>query len=254
MKHSVHLLGLLLSSSAFAAEEGSEAKGTAIARAIADRAAGYGDQSVEIHMELHDAHGQEATRDIRVKVLEREGEAPWTLIVFDSPRSVKGTALLSHGDDQWLYLPAARRVRRISSGNRSGAFVGSEFSYEDLTGNHPGQHSWKLVGEQACGNTTCSVVETRPRYESSGYTRRLLHVETGTSRIRKIDFFDRKDVLLKTLTYEDYKSIGKHERSHTWVMKNHQNGKRTVLRFEGFSFGNGFSESDFSKAKLKSVR
>ncbi len=61
-----------------------------------------------------------------------------SLFVFDEPRDVQGTAFLIHAhredaDDQWLYLPALKRVKRISSANRSGSFMGSEFAYEDMT-------------------------------------------------------------------------------------------------------------------------
>ena len=239
------LLTLLLFSSP-------EQEGQKIARAIAEKAAGFGDQSLTIHMELRNAHGEQATRDIRVKMLERKGEAPWSLITFQSPRDVSGTALLSHGDEQWLYLPAARRVRRISSSNRSGPFAGSEFSYEDLTGD-ASKYSWKLLATAPCdGGKQCHQVETRPLYDDSGYTRRLLHVETDTMRVQKIDFYDRKDALLKTLAYRDYQTHqGKFERAHLWEMKNHQNQKSTRLRFTDFKFNNGFSAAEFSQARLK---
>ncbi len=243
MSHSVLLTLLLLASP--------EQEGQKIARMLAEKAAGFGDQSLNIHMELHNAHGQEATRDLRVKILERKGEAPYSLIVFDTPRDVSGTALLSQGEDQWLYLPATGRSRRISSSNRSGPFAGSEFSYEDLTGD-AGKYAWKLMRTLACdGGKQCYQLETRPRYEGSGYTRRILYVETDTLRIQKIDFFDRKDALLKTLSYQEYQTHGKFERAHLWVMKNHQSEKSTLLRFADFKFDNGFSEADFSQARLE---
>jgi outer membrane lipoprotein-sorting protein len=233
----------------FASPEG---EGERIARALADKAAGFVDQSLTIRMELHNAHGEQATREIRVKMLEKKGEAPWSLITFQSPRDVSGTALLSQGEEQWLYLPAARRVRRISSSNRSGPFAGSEFSYEDLTGD-ASKYSWRLLATIPCeGGKQCWQVETRPRYEGSGYTRRILLVETDTVRVQKIDFYDRKDALLKTLAYRDYqKHEGKHDRAHVWEMRNHQSNKRTLLRFADFKFNNGFSASEFSQARLR---
>jgi outer membrane lipoprotein-sorting protein len=229
-----------------------EQEGQKIARALADKASGFGDQSLTIHMELHNAHGQQATRDIEVKMLEKKGDSLWSLITFSSPRDVSGTALLSQGEEQWLYLPAAKRVRRISSSNRSGPFAGSEFSYEDLTGD-TSKYSWKLLGTIACdGGKQCWQLETRPLYQDSGYTRRVLLVETDTVRIQKIDFYDRKDALLKTLAYREYRTHhGKFDRAHLWEMKNHQNQKSTLLRFAEFKFNNGFSPGDFNQAKLK---
>lgn len=246
---------LLTSSAALAADDTDQKKGVAVARALAAKARGYGDQSVTISMALKNAHGQEAERKIHVRTLERPGESPYSLIVFDSPRDVKGTALLSRGEDQWLYLPAARRVRRISSSNRSSPFMGSEFSFEDLTGNDPRQHAWKLLGEAACEDgAACLKVEATPKYERSGYSRRVLYVEAEAKRLRRIEFFDRKGEKLKTLTYGEFEAHGAHERAHRWTMVNHQSGKSTVLTFEDFEFDNGYSESDFSKARLKRAR
>jgi hypothetical protein len=244
MSHSL-LLTLLLFSSP-------EQEGQRIARAIAEKAAGFGDQSLTIRMELHNAHGQQATRELEVKMLEKKDESPWSLITFNSPRAVSGTALLSRGEEQWLYLPAARRVRRISSSNRSGPFAGSEFSYEDLTGDTT-RYSWKLLRTVACeAGKQCWQVESRPLYPDSGYTRRVLLVETDTVRVQTIDFYDRKDALLKTLSYRDYRTHhGKFERAHLWEMKNHQSRKSTLLYFTDFKFANGFSAADFSQAKLK---
>ena len=87
-----------------------------------------------------------------------------------------GTALLSHtkilaADDQWLFLPALQLVKRISSANKSGPFVGSEFAYEDLASQELDKYDYRFLGEQPCGDLTCYVVERVPAYENSGYTK-----------------------------------------------------------------------------------
>ena len=244
---------VVLPSAASAADP--EAEGMAIAQAIRAKAAGYGDQVVSIEMKLENSSGQSAVRKIRVSTLERPEEATYSLIVFDSPADVRGTALLSRGEDQWLFLPASEQVRRISTSNRSGAFVGSEFSYEDLTSTAVSAYSWRLLGQQPCGSNTCLTVESRPKDERSGYSRRILWLDASTRRPIKLEFFDRKETLLKTLSYSEWQSYeSKFERAHLWTMQNHQTGKTTSLRFEGFKFKNSFSESDFSQAKLKRVR
>ena len=112
-----------------------EQKGFEIA-ARADRTdTGFGDSEVELEMVLRNAAGQESTRSLKITTLEKEDESVGdkSLVLFDTPRDIEGTALLSHAkildpDDQWLYLPALKRVKRISSSNKSGPFVGSEFA------------------------------------------------------------------------------------------------------------------------------
>ena len=94
----------------------------------------------------------ESVRELRRQVFEstEEGRGDKSIIVFDSPRDIGGTALLSHTkilepDDQWLYLPALGRVKRISSGNKSGPFVGSEFAYEDLVSQEVDKYNYRWL-------------------------------------------------------------------------------------------------------------
>ena len=102
---------------------------------------GFQDSEVALQMILRNAAGQETTRKLRITTLEVQDEdvGDKSLVIFDSPRDIDGTALLSHAkilepDNQWLFLPALKRVKRISSANKSGPFVGSEFAFEDFTG------------------------------------------------------------------------------------------------------------------------
>ncbi|NIT13503.1 MAG: outer membrane lipoprotein-sorting protein, partial [Candidatus Dadabacteria bacterium] len=95
-----------------------------------------------------------------------------SITVFDEPRDIEGTALLSHTkildpDDQWLYLPAVKRVKRISSKNKSGPFVGSEFAYEDLLSQEVDKYNYKWLKDEKCGDLECHVVERYPLYENS---------------------------------------------------------------------------------------
>ena len=233
-------------------------KGQAVAMELAARNSGYKDLGGDVEMTLKDPSGGEAKRRFNLKLLEKPDaqSGDYSLIVFDAPADVKGTAVLSHAkpgdeDEQWLYLPSARRVKRISSSNRTGAFVGSEFSFEDLTGNDGRKYTWKLAGKTACGASTCFDLEATPKDPQSAYSKRLLHVDATEFRIQSIEFFDRKGSKLKTLTYDNYKKLsGRFWRAHTWSMQNHQSGKSTVVSFSSMKLGNGYTASDFSTGKL----
>jgi hypothetical protein len=164
--------------------------------------------------------------------------------------------VLSHarvGEDaeQWLYLPSLNRVKRIAANNRTGAFVGSEFSFEDLTANEGRKYVWRLVGNEPCGALSCFVVEAKPKDASSAYSKRVLKIDTTEMRIQSVDFFDRGGAHLKTLTYEGYKKLNdRFWRAQTWTMKNHQSKKSTVLTFTTMRLGNGYTVNDFSSGKL----
>lgn len=235
-----------------------EDEGQSLAKQLWQRNAGYKDMTGQVEMTLTDAEGSEARRSFSLKVLERPtpDDAERSLIVFEAPADVKGTAVLSHGsptgdDEQWLFVPSARRTRRISSSNRTGAFVGSEFTFEDLTGNDGRKYTWKRLGEKDCRGKKCVELEATPKEASSAYSRRVLLVEPEAMRLESIAFFDRNGALLKTLAYDDYQVFNdKFARAQKWTMANAQTGKRTVIRFTAMKLSTGLTTSDFATGKL----
>lgn len=231
--------------------------------ARADRSdRGFSDNIARLSMILRNADGKESTRELEISTLEVPDESVGdkSLVVFESPRDINGTSLLSHAkmiepDDQWLYLPALKRVKRISSTNKSGPFVGSEFAFEDFTSLELNKFTYKWLREESCGEFNCDVVERYPRYENSGYTKQIAWIDQSDFQIRKVDFYDRKDSLLKTLEQLDYRQyMNRYWRAHRLVMTNHQTNKSTELVYEEYQFKTGLSDNDFVKGILKRGR
>ncbi len=223
---------------------------------------GFGDSEVELQMILRNAAGQKATRTMRIATLEIPDEdvGDKSLVVFHSPKDIDGTALLSHAkilepDNQWLYLPALKRVKRISSANKSGPFVGSEFAFEDSTALELNKYSYKYLSEEVVDGKAMDVVERQPLYKNSGYTRQVAWIDQEIFQLRRVDFFDRKGELLKTLLLEDYREYpGSVWRAHTLKMTNHQTGKSTDLVYSDYTFKVGLDDADFVKGALKRIR
>jgi len=223
---------------------------------------GFGDSRVELQMILRNAAGLETTRDLEITTLEipDEDQGDKSLVVFSTPRDIDGTALLSFArilepDDQWLYLPALKRVKRISSANKSGPFVGSEFAFEDFTSLELNKFDYRYAGSEPCGTLTCDMVERFPRYANSGYTRQVAWIDQDVFQIRKVAFYDRRGDLLKTLTLGDYRDYGNGLwRAQTLRMVNHQTGKSTDLVYGEYRFGNGLGDGDFDKGRLARLR
>ena len=238
------------------------ARGLAIARETERRDVGFGDTSATMTMLLTNAYGETSERELRNLILEitDEGEGDWSLIIFEKPRDVDGTALLSYAhildpDDQWMYLPALKRVKRISSVNKSGPFMGSEFAFEDFSSQEVGKYSYVWLRDEACGDRTCHVTERTPLYEHSGYTRQIAWTDTTDYQPRKIEFYDRKDQLLKTLTMTDYRLYAdQFWRSHDLFMENHQTEKTTRLTWGEIAFQTGLTDSDFTTNAIKRAR
>ncbi len=223
---------------------------------------GFGDGKVDLTMILRNKAGKESKRVLSISTLEVPDESVGNkgIIVFESPADIDGTALLSHAkilepDDQWLFLPALKRVKRISSVNKSGPFVGSEFAFEDFTSLELNKFTYNYLRQEPCGSMTCDVVERYPRYEHSGYTKQLSWLDTTDFQVRKVEFYDRRGDLLKTLTLEDYKLYeGGVWRAQKMSMVNHKTAKSTELLYADYEFKTGLKESNFVQTVLPRLR
>ncbi len=234
--------------------------GLQIARDADARDHGFSDFTAGVAMVLRNKQGQESRRQLRMKVLEILEDGDKSLFVFDNPRDVQGTALLVHAhkegsDDQWLYLPALKRVKRISSSNRSGSFMGSEFAYEDMTAQEVEKYTYRYLRDEPCGALTCYVVERFPTDKDSGYRRQVVWQDQDELRPWKIEYYDRKDAHLKTLTFSEYAQyLNQYWRASLLKMVNHATGKSTTMTWEGYQFRTGLNDRDFTKTGLKRAR
>jgi len=259
---SVNLLLLLLLSLLTPAAQAltAEERGLQIAEEADRRDAGFHDLQADMVMTLRNRHGDESTRYIRIRSLEVSGDGDKGLSIFDEPPDVKGTAFLSftHAtkpDDQWLYLPALKRVKRIASRNKSGPFMGSEFAYEDLTSNEVAKFTYKYLRDEKLDGRDCFVVERFPAYRYSGYTRQISWLDKEIYQPLKVEYYDRKNALLKTLTFQGYHQyLGRFWRADRFYMVNHQTGKTTELVWRNYRFQTGLTDRDFDRNSLKRAR
>ncbi len=251
-------LGLGLAAPALADE--AAARGLEIAEEADRRDEGWGDSTTTLTMTLRNKQGQESTREMRNRSLEVADDGDKSLIIFDHPKDVRGTALLtfSHktgNDDQWLYLPALKRTKRIASNNKSGPFMGSEFAYEDISSQEVEEYTYKYLRDESYEGTPVYVIERYPTDDNSGYTKQIVWMDAERYIPLKVDYYDRKQSHLKTLTFHDYEQYkGKHWRPLRMEMQNLQTGKSTTLAFAEYEFDQGLSERDFDQAALARAR
>ncbi|NRA54175.1 MAG: outer membrane lipoprotein-sorting protein [Gammaproteobacteria bacterium] len=237
------------------AEQGLE---IANARKAADR--GWVSSQSDSLMILRNKQGDQSKRKLRNKSLEVSDDGDKALTIFDTPRDIKGTAFLSFShnsknDDQWLYLPALKRVKRISSRNKSGPFMGSEFSYEDMASFEIEKFSFTYLKDQACSDQTCYVVQSIPTDKYSGYSKLISWIDQAHYRVHKVEFYDRKKSHLKTLIASDFKLYNdQFWRAHQATMTNHLTGKTTEIISSNIRFDTGLTAKDFNKNTLKRAR
>ena len=254
------ILAWALEPSTGRADSSAEEAGLIIATEARERQKGFGDFTASLTMILRNKRGQESQRELRLKVIEVERDGDRTLFVFDRPRDVKGTAFLVHAhkdepDDQWLYLPALKRVKRISSSKQSGSFMGSEFSYEDLGAVEVEKFTHRYLRDESCGDLECSVLERIPISRDSGYSRQLVWLDREELRTMQIQYFNRREELLKTMVVEDYeKYLDRIWRSSKTTMTSHLTGKSTELLWSDYEFQTDLDVGDFTNTALRRVR
>jgi hypothetical protein len=218
---------------------------------------GYRDELVLYKMVLVNAKGDRSERSLELRTLEGPDAGDKTLLIFKDPPDVRGTTLLTHenrggDDDQWLYLPALRRSRRIGSSNKSNSFVGSELAYEDLAPNEVTKHQYKYLREETLDGVPVWVIESAPRFKDSGYSRRELFVRQDNHQMARVNHYDLKGQLFKVGRWDGWwKVMDKWWRARTLRMENVQSGKSTILEVIDVKIGNGFSPADFSARALE---
>jgi outer membrane lipoprotein-sorting protein len=249
-------LGLLLCLPALADAD----KGLQIAQEQKKRDTGWGDSESQLLMVLRDASGNESVRRMRTRALEVVGDGDKSLTVFDEPFDVRGSAFLTHShptteDEQWLYLPTIKRTRRIATRNKSGPFMASEFAYEDMTSFELEKYSFRYLRDEEMNGINTFVIERIPADTFSGYSKTIAWVDQQHYRVQKIEFYDKKQSLLKTLVASNYTLFkDKYWRPMLLQMQNHQTGKSTDLVIEQLQFDVGRDAADFDVNMLDRLR
>lgn len=219
---------------------------------------GYHDESSIGHMILIGTNGEKTERELESKTLEKQAnEGTKSIVKFIKPADIQGTALLSiqnknRDDDQWLYLPAMKKTKRIAGTGKSGSFVGSEFSYEDMIPPDIEKYSYQYLRSESCDHFQCFVIESTPQFTDSGYSKTRLWIRTDNYQTVKMDLYDKKGRHQKTALFEDLQLINnRFWRPFKVIIKNFQNGKETQLLIKELKIQSGLSIADFSQRALE---
>ena len=227
-----------------------------VAKKSFEMISGYKSSISETTMILKNANGVKNRRKLHIEKLEsKSGDK--SLIHFMYPLDIKGTKLLSYekigkDDKQWLYLPALKRVKRISSRNKSGSFMASEFSYEDIASQN--YMNYTYFGEakkvQKFGKSYLQI-ERVPLDKNSGYSKQIVYINPKTYLAKFGKYYDKQGRLLKEVSFLKYRKISGISRIVKIEMKNVQNGKSTLLIWDKDRIKTTLNADAFSKRVLK---
>ena len=222
------------------------------------------DRSNEITMEMYNKRGKKRIRKLRTTaMLSEDGINERRLIRFLYPPDVKGTGFLvfehsDRDDDMWLYLPTLRKSRRKLASSKKDSFLGTEFSYGDITGPSVSEYNYRMKEEKENEQTACYVIEAVPATKDIlsdyGYSKRIDYIRKDNFTRMKAIFFDKYGKLLKTLSCFDPVEVD--PENHKWFVRrremvNHKNGRKTVLKMEKIRVNIGIREKQFTLRYLE---
>ena len=216
-------------------------------------------------MELFDKSGRSRLRKITSKIKQVEGQGALSHVRFDEPEDVAGVQFLTREnpageDDQFLYMPAGDILNRISGSSRRGSFMGSDFSFEDLSvgSADDGTHAMKGSESITVAGTTYEVyvIETVPNADlSSAYSKLVTYIDKVELMPRQVLFFDKKDVNTKRMKIEEAKRDGGSMIPVRTVMENLKRGSKTVITVGEYRINvpaEELPDSMFTEAYLRS--
>ncbi len=216
-------------------------------------------EQMSVRMTLTGAAGKSEARAFRMWMTAAPGGGARSLIRFQSPASIAGTALLSvrragGGQDNWLYVPGLSQVRRVAAADRKQSFVQSEFTIEDITvAQDPKNRVYTVLGEVMWSDRACLQLEDRPRDAAaarmSGYGRVVLYIDKEHFVVHRVDFYDHSDALLKVLRAQKLVQVGEKWRFDVATMTNLQTGASTTMQVTSRTAGT-VDDSLFSPSGL----
>jgi len=245
-------MGILLSGMIFA----QDLSGLEVIQKVYDRPTGN-DMTGNLIMTIENSRGNQRVRKIKqfVKTV-KNGEKK--IMYFLSPADVKNTSFMtwsyddaSKSDDQWIYLPALKKVKRISSDSKGDYFMGSDFTYDDLGDRHPMDDTHTILREEVLEGKETIVIESVSKDEEYMYARTVTWVIKDSWIGLKKEFYDEDDELLKILTVDDQQSFKDVIILTKVKMKNVQRNQFTIMEFSDVQIDTGIPSNKFTERMMK---
>jgi hypothetical protein len=209
---------------------------------------------MQMAMHLRNRRGKERLRKLFSRTLQ-QGGLNRTLTRFISPADVRGTSFLfienkGREDDQHMYLPALKMVRRIAGTEKNASFMGSDFSYADMESRDLEQAKHKKLPDEKIGKTACHVIEAIPNNKSA-YSKIRVWIRKKDNVFMRTRFFDTKGRLLKEVFVKKIKRAGDRKVPALLKVEQRQNGHSTLLEITAIKLRSDLTKGEFTLRALK---
>ncbi len=215
------------------------------------------DMTGNLIMTIENSRGNQRVRKIK-QYNKNFGNSEKKIMFFLSPADVKNTSFMtwsyedaSKNDDQWIYLPALKKVKRISSDSKGDYFMGSDFTYDDLGDRHPFDDNHRILREEVVDGKETIVVESIPKDEEYMYSRTVTWVVKDSWIGLKKEFYDEDDELLKVLTVNSQTTFGEVIILINIKMDNVQKNQFTIMEFSDIEIDTGIPNNTFTERLMK---
>jgi len=184
-----------------------------------------------------------------------------TMIVFQQPANVAGTRFLTmenpgSADDRWIYLPSLGKVRRIAASEGSGSFMGTDFSYDDISSasRSADMDTHTLLREENRNGAACYVIQSVPKDSSYQYSKMIQWIAKDSKITMKIELYDKKNVLVKTAEMSGVKDVQGRLTATITTMTTHAAGTSTTINMEIIKYDDPIPDRVFTTAFLETGR
>jgi outer membrane lipoprotein-sorting protein len=213
------------------------------------------DQTSNLTMTLINRSGSERVRKIK-QFTKDLGDVEKSIMFFTAPADVKNTSFMSwtydsdKSDDQWIYLPALKKVKRISSDSKSDYFMGSDFTYDDLGDRKVDDDTHTLLREETISGVEYYVVESIPKNEDYMYSKTVTWIRKDNFIGLKKEFYDEDEELLKILKIKKFEEISGFLVITNSEMENVQKNHRTIMKLDNIQINTGIPASKFTERMM----
>jgi outer membrane lipoprotein-sorting protein len=231
-----------------------------IAKKVHDLPNGKTSSSI-ISITLVDKNGKTRNREIASYTM-KEGTTDKTVLVFKTPRDVAGISYLSFDypdkadgstvdSDSWIYLPAMKKVRRISGSSKDDDFQGTDFTYDDLGNRSLSKDDFAILGSEKVNGADCWILEAKAKDSKAKVSRRVTWVDKKTYVTHKGEYYDKQNRLQKTLTCENIKQIKGYWSTQKMTMTNVQSNHKTIYEVRDLKYDEDVNASYFTVSALE---
>jgi len=215
------------------------------------------DGLAEVNMKIIDKRGKERVKEFAMlRMDEEDGGKQKYYTYFRKPSDISRLTFMVHktpdgNDMRWIYVPSVDLIKPISADDKNSSFVGSHFTYEDVSGRHWSEDKHQLVGDSTINDRVVYVIESIPIESYKGFAKKISFIDKENMLPLKEEYFNKKGNLTRVLRAEKIETVEEIATVTMRSMENVEKGGKTLIEFSSIDYNVGLDQSLFTERFLK---